>query len=199
MNTIVSQFGNPRGVLGSLVGHLMAWNNRDRNLWAVSLLDIQPTDPILEIGFGPGVAIERLATLAPLGHVAGIEISATMLGQASQRNAEAIRRGRVELRLGNVAALPYPDATFTKTFSFNSFQFWPDQAAGLAELYRVLQTGGVIAVAMQPRWAKTNAEVQTIGEGIAQQVEAAGFAHIRLETKAMKPMNAVCILGVKRA
>ena len=39
---------------------LAAWHmihdNRDANYWTVGLLDIKPTDHVLEIGFGPGLA-----------------------------------------------------------------------------------------------------------------------------------------------
>jgi ubiquinone/menaquinone biosynthesis C-methylase UbiE len=60
-------------------------SNRQRNRWVVSLLGVQPTDQVLEIGFGPGVAVAALAR-AGAGHVYGIDHSAVMLRQASRRN-----------------------------------------------------------------------------------------------------------------
>jgi hypothetical protein len=55
---IHSQFGHPAGVLGGLAGVVMAsrGSNRQRNAWTVRQLDIQPTDRVLEIGFGPRLA-----------------------------------------------------------------------------------------------------------------------------------------------
>jgi ubiquinone/menaquinone biosynthesis C-methylase UbiE len=50
-------------------------SNRQRNVWAVSLLDVQPTDRVLEVGFGPGVAIAEFAARATRGHVFGIDHS----------------------------------------------------------------------------------------------------------------------------
>jgi hypothetical protein len=49
---IVGQFGHPRGMAGSVAGWVMARrpSNRQRNRWVVSLLDVQPTDRVLEIG-----------------------------------------------------------------------------------------------------------------------------------------------------
>lgn len=57
---VAPQFGHPRGPLGHLAGWIMGAraSNRERSRWAVSLLDIEPTDRVLEIGFGPGLAIE---------------------------------------------------------------------------------------------------------------------------------------------
>ena len=53
--SVVGQFHRPHGVGGRLAGSVMAHrrSNRDRNHWVVSLLDVQPTDRVLEIGFGP--------------------------------------------------------------------------------------------------------------------------------------------------
>ena len=62
---VVRQFGRPHGVTGRVVGRVMAHrgSNRQRNLWVVSLLDVQPAERVLEIGFGPGLAIDRKSTL----------------------------------------------------------------------------------------------------------------------------------------
>jgi protein-L-isoaspartate O-methyltransferase len=57
-----------------MAGWVMAHrrSNRLRDRWAVSLLDVHPTDRVLEIGFGPGVAIAELARRATGGKVYGI-------------------------------------------------------------------------------------------------------------------------------
>ena len=57
MSFIKSQFGHPSGLLGRLVGAIMAYENRERNNWAVRLLNIQSRDYVLEVGFGPGLAL----------------------------------------------------------------------------------------------------------------------------------------------
>jgi len=79
MNYIESQFGNPRGIIGHLVGMIMAYENRRRNEWALSLLNIQPTDRILEIGYGPGWAIQQASRFTTQGLVAGVDSSETLL------------------------------------------------------------------------------------------------------------------------
>ena len=69
---------NARGV-GRLAGWIMAHrrSNIERNRWTVGLLDIQETDHVLELGFGPGLAIEQVACLATKGRVVGIDHSAS--------------------------------------------------------------------------------------------------------------------------
>ena len=105
-------------VVGWLAGLLVGWemalrpSNRRRNRWAVSLLDVQPADLLLEIGFGPGIAIREAARHAKRGHVVGIDHSPEMVRQATRRNQAAVTEGRVELRQAAVDALPPFDWIF---------------------------------------------------------------------------------------
>src|SRR5262245_29219561 len=126
MNYLISQFAHPRGPIGRLVGLIMAYENRERNAWAVSVLKVQPTDRVLEIGFGPGWAIERTAALATEGLVAGVDHSHTMVQVATERNVAAVREGRVALQHGSALALPYEAESFTKVLAVNSLHHWPD-------------------------------------------------------------------------
>src|SRR5215207_3418450 len=148
-----AQFGRPTGLLGGAAGLLMAHrsSNRKRNEWAVSLLQVRPDDRVLEIGFGPGLAIRELSRIAHDGYVCGIDHSELMVRQASRRNADGIGRGAVDLRLGSVDALPAFDAPFDKILAVNAVLFWNEPVARLEALRRLLRPGGLIAVAHQPR------------------------------------------------
>ena len=75
---VVGQFGHPRGAAGSVAGWVMAHRrpNRQCNRRVVSLLGVQPTDRVLEIGFGPGLAVAGLSRrVGGSGHVYGIDHS----------------------------------------------------------------------------------------------------------------------------
>ncbi len=184
-------FGHPRGPLGRLGGMIMARSTGPRNAWILSLLDIHGDDRILEVGFGPGVVIQSLAARATEGVIAGIDTSPLMVQQASRRNAQAIRDGRVHLQQGSALALPFEDASFTTAFSINSVQLWPDSFAGAKEMQRVLKPRGLIAIALQPVWARKDSEGRKIGEELKELLERAGFQQTRLELKPMKPMACV--------
>lgn len=121
-----------------------------------------------------------------------------MLQQAKERNARAIHEGRVRLQLGSATALPFEDASFNKALSANSLPFWLDQEAGVKEMWRVLKPGGVVAIILQPIWAKTESEVKQIGAGLLALLTKVGFQQVRLEFKPMKPIASVCALGIKR-
>jgi len=173
-------------------------SNRRRNVWAVSLLDVQRDDRVLEIGFGPGIAIAELSRIATEGYVCGLDHSELMLRQAGKRNAEGIRCGRVELRLGSVEKLPAFEGPFDKVLAVNAMQFSDQPVERLAQLRRMLRAGGRIAIAFQPRGPGATDEASAAGgRAIAAALGDAGFSGVRLETLNLRPA-VVCALGVNK-
>jgi SAM-dependent methyltransferase len=194
-----AQFGRPSGLLGGAAGLLMAHrsSNRKRNEWAVSLLDMRSDDRVLEIGFGPGLAIRELGRLAAEGCVCGIDHSELMLRRAKRLNAEGLRRGAVDLRLASVEDLPAFDKPFDKILAVNAMMFWR-QPVRLEELRRLLRSGGLIAIAHQPRGPGASDETSAAkGREMEAALRQAGFSDVRLEAMALKPA-VVCALGVNR-
>jgi SAM-dependent methyltransferase len=197
---LVGQFHQPHGFGGRAAGWVMAkrGSNRERNIWAVGLLDVQAQDRVLEIGFGPGIAIQEFARRATSGLVVGVDHSAVMVQQARKRNAAAVSAGRVDLRLGSADALPAFDAPFDKILAVNSLMFWDDPVARLKELHDLLRPGGRLAIAYQPRGPGSTDEVAArTGRQIAAHLTEVGFIEVRVETLPLKPSAVVCVLGVK--
>ena len=152
----------------------------------MGLLEVQPNDKVLELGFGPGVGIELLAQEASGGYVVGIDPSKVMLDQATARNAKAIASGQVDLRLGLAEALPLGDNSFDKAMVMNSLQVWPDAIAGLRELRRVMKSGGTIAFGFtRNSGQKKDRLTETFG--------AAGFANARV----IEMDRDFCVLAIK--
>jgi SAM-dependent methyltransferase len=193
-----AQFGRPTGLPGRIAGGVMAHraSNRRRNAWVVSLLDVQRDDRVLEIGFGPGIAIRELSRKASEGYVCGLDHSAVMVQQAAKRNAEGVRRGQVDLRLGSAESLPAFEAPFDKVMAVNVALFWDRPVELLGNLRRVLRSGGRIALAFQPRGPGATDEAATrTGQELVAALRDAGFSQVRLETFELKPA-VVCALGV---
>ena len=196
---LVRQFGHPRGTVGSAAGWVMAHraSNRRRNGWVVSVLDVQPGERVLEIGFGPGVAIAELSRrVGDAGHVHGVDHSDVMLRAATRRNASAIAAGRVTLSRAPVDRLPPAlDGPFDAILTVNSLGFWPEPAERLRELRGRLRAGGRIAVASQPRCRGATASTS---REAAREIEAllarAGYAEARTETLDLNP-PAVCVIA----
>ena len=196
------QFGHPSGVFGRFIGSQMAKGNAYDAQWTLSLLDIQPSHRILEIGFGPGVSTQMASQRATEGFVAGIDHSSTMVEAASQRNAAAIRAGRVELKQGNVASLPYPDQSFDMAFSLHSIYFWQNPVQCLREIKRVLKPGGLLAITIQPRdkwWQNVDATIMTLyfGKEIVTLFSDADYRNVHLVAPPSEDkVSLECILGI---
>jgi ubiquinone/menaquinone biosynthesis C-methylase UbiE len=200
MRAVVSQFRRPHGMGGRAAGWIMGkrGSNRERNIWAVGLLDVQPDARVLEIGFGPGVAVREMARRATNGLVVGVDHSDVMLRQARKRNAAAVRDGRVDLRLGSAEHLPAFEEPFDRILAVNSLLFWDDPVERLEDLRGLLRPGGRLAIAFQPRApGSTDETAARAGDEIAKQFGAAGFTDVRVETLDLQPTNAVCVLGVR--
>lgn len=153
-NHIAGQYRRPSGIIGRWIGGKMAEQHRAENLWTVNLLNVQPTDKILEIGFGPGYAIHEVAKNLTTGQIAGVDFSRAMVAAAKRRNREGVRTGRVNLRYGEVMHLPFGDNSFDKIFSVNCIYFWTKPLEALQEIRRVLKPDGIVILTLLPteRW-----------------------------------------------
>lgn len=193
---VVGQFHRPHGVAGRVAGQVMAHrrSNVERNRWVVSLLDVQPTDRVLEIGFGPGVAIAELAARAVRGRVHGVDHSEVMVRQAGRRNAAAVREGRVHLIQAGVDRLPAFDGPLDAILAVNSVGFWPEPVQRLRELRGLLRPGGRIALASQPRCPGVTTEHAT--RELQDLLARAGYTEIRVETLDLDPPVG-CVLAVE--
>ena len=195
---ISAQFGKPTGFIGVVAGTIMAnrRSNLERNVWAISMLKLRPTDRVLEIGFGPGVAIQKMSEVVTKGVVWGIDHSEVMLKQASMRNNKAISKGRVKLLLGSVSSLSFTDVQVDMILDINSFQFWESPVDGLKKLRTCLAPSGIVALVHQPRQpGSTDEETDRAGRKLADYLEEAGFRDISIEKRSMKPVSTVCVLG----
>jgi ubiquinone/menaquinone biosynthesis C-methylase UbiE len=183
-------FGQPRGFLGRLGGHIMARMNAECGAWVIDLLEVQARDNVLEIGFGPGVAIEQLSKRASEGHVAGVDQSKEMVAQARARNAIAIQEGLVDLWHCSVEQLPFPEDSFNKAMAVNSMQVWSDALSGLRQIRRVMKPGARIALGFTHHSGRSK-------QGLTETLNIAGFTNACLRETAMRARDK--ILRLQRA
>nr|CEL18258.1 Methyltransferase [Kibdelosporangium sp. MJ126-NF4] len=163
----------------------------------MGLLDVQPTDRVIELGCGPGVAVAALAARATRGLVVGVDHSQVVIGQARRRNRAAVRAGRVCLVHTPVERLAISDGPFDAALAVNTVGMWPEPTARLRDIARLLRPGGRIAVVSQPRCpgatAATSAEAAS---KLADLVAEAGFEHLRTEMLDLDPPVA-CVIGFR--
>jgi len=178
----------PRTLLAPLLFRWMALRTRRENAHAFELLELAPDHAVLELGFGHGAGVRRLARLVPQGSVGGVDPAPRMLRAASRRSRRAIREGRVELRLGSAARIPFEDARFDRAVSAHSLYFWPDVEAALREIRRVLRPQGRLVLAFlaadespSPRLHPPEVFHFMRRRELARALGAAGFRYVDIE------------------
>ena len=141
---------------GVVMGDAAAYDRHSRRLLrsfyrgvAADIARVAPTGArILEVGCGPGHLSMQMAGAHGLD-VTGLDLDPAMIERAqgnigrpdSAMGADSAI-GAPTFVVGDVAALPFPDATFDLVVSTLSMHHWADPSAGLAEIGRVLRAGG---------------------------------------------------------
>ena len=218
LELVEANFKKPTGWFGNVLGHIMSVQHKTLTVWVIDLMNVRPGDHVLDVGCGGGMAVKLISQRATDGFVAGVDYSAEMAAQATKRNADAVARGKVQVKQGDVGALPYPDATFDKVCGIETFYFWPDPMAGLAEVRRVLKPGGQITIAMemsreakaqkpglQKKFSETFANRSAAlgmsivsGAELVGMLEKAGFGQTRYQAQPDKALGWLCALGIKQ-
>jgi len=186
----IPQSMRPRGFWGGVFGWFMDRRNARAHQFALKRLDVQKTDVILEIGFGTGRLVRKIAKAAPGVLVGGVDPSELMLQTAEKRTKKFRKQGHVELKLGEAATLPWPDEFFDKATALHCFHFWNDPVHDIAEVRRVLRPGGLLLLILRarkkagPKWLPN--PISRSGQEIAgafQLLANNGFGETRIEGK----------------
>lgn len=196
---------NPAGEYGAqLLARMNAGNHERLSQWAFAQMsmrddiDIPKAANMLDLGCGGGANLMRLHCLRPAGTVRGIDHSAVSVAASLETCAALVDQGVCAVVQGDVASLPYADASFDLVTAFETVYFWPDFPAALAEARRVTAPGGVILVcnevggaAESPDWAH-DLPVYSASD-LEEALAKAGFSHV--ET-AQEASGWVCAVGL---
>jgi ubiquinone/menaquinone biosynthesis C-methylase UbiE len=106
------------------------------------LQDFKHVRRVLDAGCGPGQFTILIAERLPQAEVWGIDLAPTMIELAQAHAAASPAAKRLHFEIADVARLPFPESRFDGVVSSGSIKHWPDEAAGLREIHRVLEPGG---------------------------------------------------------
>lgn len=176
------QAARPRGVFGGLLGWIWWFETARVNDHALTLLAPGRDDRILELGFGPGRTIRRLAAAGAT--VIGVDVAPGMVRAADRRNRWAVRSGAVCLYVGDGTRLPVDDDSVDAVLSVHTLYFWPDHMVVAREFARVLRPGGRLVLGIRdPRLPLPNrldpAVYTTLSDAdLRELLHAVGFATV---------------------
>lgn len=162
----------------------------DRFLWATKVLDVQPTDRLLEIGCGAGLLAEQIL-LKGIGKLTAVDRSSAMINMAVKRNKRFIENGRADFITSDFKKTSFEAAAFDKIAAFNVNVFWKEPSKELALIRKYLVAGGRLYLFYQAPYESSKKDAQPV----VTQLEKHTFSvsHILLEK--LKPTSAFCVIS----
>jgi len=147
------------------------WNVYSANLWTGSssqtesqerkldilaeMMDLQPGMRILDVGCGSGELLHEMVVRVPYGEeFVGVDPDPTAVAAA-----RSIADPRMKFLVAGPESLPFDDASFDLVVAAGGVLRWPDPAAGLAELARVVSDTGRVVLAERARAGRTVREL----------------------------------------
>lgn len=203
----LSQVRKPTRWVGRLVARTMNLSHAAMSDWALGHVRIAPDATVLDVGCGGGATIRKLAALAPLGKVHGVDHSRGSVAESAAGNSALIGSGQVEIQLASVSHLPFKDDEIDLATAFETQYYWPDPVNDLKEILRVLKPGGTLLVAAEAYSRHDSGELQAsvmklLGSHVPsvederRLLTSAGFDSIQVATEPSKGW--MCAMGRKR-
>lgn len=164
----------------------------ERFLWALETLAVEPTENLLEIGCGHGIAVALVCDNLTSGKIVAIDRSATMIETARRRNSDCVAAGKAEFRTATLDKADFADQSFDKIFAINVNLFWTAQADELVLLRKWLAQGGALYLFYHPPDAS---KVQQLIDAIPPTLKAHGFSLKEVLSKDLKPAKLICFVA----
>jgi cyclopropane fatty-acyl-phospholipid synthase-like methyltransferase len=161
----------------------------DRFAWAAETLAVEPSDKILEIGCGHGLAVPLVAAKLKPGGLLAIDRSAKMIALAAKRNSALVKSGTVAFETATLEDFAIRRRRFSKIFAVNVNLFWTDPAAGLPLVVGWLQPRGRLYLFYQP---PSGAMIDRIAGILSRNLKQYGFTHLRALIKGARML---CVMA----
>ena len=144
------QARKPAGLFGRFVMSIIFdQGNAFLNGFVNELMSVQIDDRIIEIGFGTGKLIYKMAQKIETGLIEGVDFSNTMVSIAQKRNKKNIANGKVKIIEGNFDEIPYEKDKFTKACSINTLYFWPKPEHTAKKIVDMLKPEGKLILGFE--------------------------------------------------
>ena len=199
------QARKPTGIFGRFyMSRVFEKGNAELNALVYETLSIRNNDHILEIGFGTGSLIKKIAKHLDSGLVEGVDFSKSMVAIAQKKNRKHINKGKVKIHLGDFDEVLFDDNYFDKIFSVNTIYFWKNPGTTISKICRILKPGGKLFIGFHD---KSEMEKMPLNRDVFQYYSTQDLTelltihgslnNIDIISKKGKQKTCYCIVGSK--
>ena len=201
LSKIFSNTRKPEGFWGRMmVAGMNGGAHAAMASWGLDFGGVPADGEILDIGCGGGANLQRLMQRSLKGKVTGVDYSPVSVEKSRKVNADAIAKGRCQVKEASVSSLPFKDHTFVMATAFETVYFWPEIEKSFAEVKRVLLPGGKFLIVNEDdglsgnneKWEKMIEGMHTYTpDELKEHLTAAGFKDITIKRDEQKHWLAV--------
>lgn len=175
---LIKQSQKPSGLIGRVITKIWSFYFKKHSLWAIKQTTISDNYRILEIGYGGGSTIKNLLALNKNLEIHGIDISKESYRTAQRVHSDSIRKGSVQLKIGNVENMPYQNNYFDRIFAIQTHIFWKDIKKSFQEVYRVLSSNSTLIIASEKEKIHYHMTDYRTSHEFSQLLTSIGFSKI---------------------
>ncbi len=146
LKELASQLMCPNGEKGVEVAAMMNDTNIGMTKTAIDTLNLVPEMNVLEIGPGNAGHLTYLFEKEPHLIYTGLDISELMVEEALRLNQLLVESKKADFVLYNGTDIPFENNSFDAVYTVNTIYFWENPLKFLAEIRRVMKTGGSFAL-----------------------------------------------------
>ena len=175
---LIKQSQKPSGLIGRVITKIWSFYFKKLSLWAIKQTTISSNYRILEIGYGGGSTIKNLLALNKNLEIHGIDISKESYRTAQRVHSDSIRKGSVQLKIGNVENIPYQNNYFDRVFAIQTHIFWKDIKKSFQEVYRVMSSNSTLIIASEKEKIHYHMTDYRTSHEFSQLLTSIGFSKI---------------------
>ncbi|MGH3006579.1 MAG: class I SAM-dependent methyltransferase [Gaiellaceae bacterium] len=164
----------------------------ERFRWAVETMDPAPSDRLLEIGCGHGVAVSLICQGLSSGTIVAIDRSKAMIDRAVRRNRDHVDEGTAAFKAAALKDADFGNERFDKVFAINVRLFRAEAAREADVLQRLLIPKGVLYLFQQhPSANRTRA----VTDELRSALERNGLTVRKLTSTGSGASTMTCIVA----
>lgn len=135
------------GIAGTydMLNHLLSLNI-DKSWRKKTVKMLTPCENLLDVAIGTADLSLEIMKQKKAAQIQGLDVSQEMMRIGEEKVRKAGLEGKVKFQLGSALEMPYEDSSYDAVTCAYGVRNFPDADKGLEEFYRVIKTGGQLAI-----------------------------------------------------